>query len=201
EQNGRYEVLGFVGESHSPREDGRNNRKGSKRGSKDEVKRKDRIEKLVKINGKRAEASIRVSLSMNIISMKYIKEKGLIWKLRTIKSLETIFVISDENDVDEDHLMKRGNNDRKETNNDRASVNGFRNEKEEQPDYKREGNMVHRDIRDNGNYNSLECDQGTEKISQKYLNEVDWTVISNHVEKLQGRNGPIPNKSKEDLGD
>ncbi|CAG8692767.1 33598_t:CDS:2, partial [Gigaspora margarita] len=61
---------------------GRNDRKGSKHDSKGEVKQKAdnnniAMEKLARVNRKFAQASIRVSSSVNTMSMRYAKEKGL----------------------------------------------------------------------------------------------------------------------------
>ncbi|CAG8784977.1 16994_t:CDS:2, partial [Gigaspora margarita] len=66
------------------------------------------IKKLVKINRKHAEASIKVSLSMNIVSINRTKADKIEFNYNEGKAIDN-----------------------------RASVNGFRNEKKEQPNYKR----------------------------------------------------------------
>ncbi|CAG8823241.1 3553_t:CDS:2 [Gigaspora margarita] len=106
---------------------GSNDHKDLNYSSKDKVKQKENnstysmaMEKLVKINGKCAEASIKVSSSINI--MKDGKHRCTI----QFVFKETIFVISDKNDVDKDHPMKRENNDKKKT--DSTNCTGRKNQ-------------------------------------------------------------------------
>ncbi|RIB21184.1 hypothetical protein C2G38_2177318 [Gigaspora rosea] len=94
--------------------------------------------KMIKVNGKFAKASIRPSSSLNLMSMRYVKSKGLTWKqsnndedllgfvwkngkcccMVRSNNDETMFVISeepeiDENIIDTDYVIKENNSRRK----------------------------------------------------------------------------------------
>ncbi|CAG8845294.1 38094_t:CDS:2, partial [Gigaspora margarita] len=65
------------------------------------------MEKLVKINGKCAKASIRISSSLNAMSMNYIEKKGLTWKYLNTDDKIVGYISGIEVDVDGVKVMQK----------------------------------------------------------------------------------------------